>query len=209
MRSLNKKNFFIASSVSMVIAIALIILSFSIGKQAFFLLLNTNAGKFFDQFFRFCTYGGEEWAWIALLLITLFILKRKDAIVLLIGAVIFSTIIAQGFKNFIFAGEPRPIKAIADTQLIHTVRGVYVSTINSFPSGHTSSAFSIYLTLCLLINKKWWLPAGLVLAMLVAYSRIYLAQHFPLDIAGGIINAIISVWLSMLVQEYWWRKRKL
>jgi membrane-associated phospholipid phosphatase len=205
-QNLNKKNFQAGLALSLVISMILFSFSISMGKQNFFLLLNTDGGKFYDQFFTLFTYGGEEWAWVTLLFVVLFILKRKDVLILLIATVVFSTLITQGIKNFIFTNELRPIKAIADTSLIHVVKGVYVNTINSFPSGHTSSAFCIYLILCLLINKQWWLSVGLIYALLVGYSRIYLAQHFPLDVAGGIIVAIISVWLSVLLQQYWWKK---
>jgi membrane-associated phospholipid phosphatase len=158
----------------------MILFSFSIsmGKQNFFLLLNTDGGKFYDQFFTLFTYGGEEWAWVTLLFVVLFILKRKDVLILLIATVVFSTLITQGIKNFIFTNELRPIKAIADTSLIHVVKGVYVNTINSFPSGHTSSAFCIYLILCLLINKQWWLSVGLIYALLVGYSGSILHNIF-------------------------------
>lgn len=207
MRSLNKKNFYIAAACSLLIAIALAFFSLYMGKENFFLFLNNDYGKFFDSFFSAATYLGEEGAWILLLVVVLFILKRRDAFLLMVCAVVYSTIITQGLKNFVFPGEPRPTKAITDSSLIHVVQGVQLSTINSFPSGHTSSAFSVFLVLCLLINKKWWLPVGLLYASLVAYSRIYLAQHFPTDVAAGIVVAIISVWLSFKTQEYWWRKR--
>ena len=205
--NLNKNNFFVAAGISLFIAVILFITSTTLGKQQFFLLLNTDAGLFFDNFFAFITHLGEESAWLALLLITLFVLKRKDAIMLLIAGVIYSTLFVQIIKNFVFVHEPRPITEITDISTIHTVKGVTLNTINSFPSGHTSLCFSVYLILCLLIPKKWCIPVGLLYALLVAYSRIYLAQHFPLDIAGGIIIAIISVWLAVLTQQFVWKKK--
>ena len=63
------------------------------------------------------------------------------------------------------------------------------------------TAFTIYLIICLLANNKWWLYVGFAYAVLVGYSRIYLAQHFPLDVAGGITGAVLSVWVSVMVQK--------
>jgi len=208
MHSLNKKKFIAAITVSLLLAVILLAFSYIIGKQQFFLELNTDLGIFADNFFAVYTYAGDGLMWIPVLLITIFILKRKDCIPLLVSAFILSTLFIQGIKNFVLPAEPRPIKAILETSLIHTVQGVEVHTIGSFPSGHTATAFSIYLLFCLLINKRWWLIAGFIYAGMVGYSRIYLAQHFPTDIAGGIITAVISVWLSLKIQEYWWRKKR-
>ena len=208
MHSLNKKKFIAAITVSLLLAVILLAFSYIIGKQQFFLELNTDLGIFADNFFAVYTYAGDGLMWIPVLLVTIFILKRKDCIPLLVSAFILSTLFIQGIKNFVLPAEPRPIKAILETSLIHTVQGVEVHTIGSFPSGHTATAFSIYLLFCLLINKRWWLIAGFIYAGMVGYSRIYLAQHFPTDIAGGIITAVISVWLSLKIQEYWWRKKR-
>jgi len=208
MHSLNKKKFIAAITVSLLLAVILLALSYTTGKQEFFLELNTDLGIFADNFFTVYTYAGDGLMWIPVLLVTIFILKRKDCIPLLVSAFILSTLFIQGIKNFVLPAEPRPIKAILETSLIHTVQGVEVHTIGSFPSGHTATAFSIYLLFCLLINKRWWLIAGFIYAGMVGYSRIYLAQHFPTDIAGGIITAVISVWLSLKIQEYWWRKKR-
>ena len=208
MHSLNKKKFIAAITVSLLLAVILLAFSNITGKQKFFLELNTDLGIFADNFFAVYTYAGDGLMWIPVLLVTIFILKRKDCIPLLVSAFILSTLFIQGIKNFVLPAEPRPIKAILETSLIHTVQGVEVHTIGSFPSGHTATAFSIYLLFCLLINKRWWLIAGFIYAGMVGYSRIYLAQHFPTDIAGGIITAVISVWLSLKIQEYWWRKKR-
>ena len=58
-----------------------------------------------------------------------------------------------------------------------------------------------------MIREKWILPVGLLYALLVGYSRIYLAEHFPLDVGGGMITAVISVWLSVYIQQIWEKRR--
>lgn len=55
----------------------------------------------------------------------------------------------------------------------------------SFPSGHTTSSFAAAVGI-FLFNKKWGIPA-LIMAALIAYSRLYVYVHFPTDILGGIL----------------------
>ncbi|CAN5136845.1 hypothetical protein BH11BAC6_BH11BAC6_04540 [soil metagenome] len=209
MQSLNKKHFLSAASISGLLAAILFICSYSTGKQSFFLLLNGNAGIIADNFFEIITWGGDGIIWIPALLIILFIIKRKDAIVLTVTAFVLSTVFVQGIKNFINPGEPRPTKALINITLIHTVNGVEVHSIGSFPSGHTATAFCIYFIFCLLLPKRWWIVVGFIYAALVGYSRVYLAQHFPSDVAAGIIVAILSVWLAVQLQQYFWKRKAL
>ena len=63
----------------------------------------------------------------------------------------------------------------------------------SFPSGHTATAFTIFLVSVYLFPKKEVLFLGAIYAIACGYSRVYLAQHFPLDVAGGIMVAILTV----------------
>lgn len=208
MRNLNIRNYIIALTISFFIAVAIFLLSYYMGKAQLFLLLNGNASSIADIFFFIFTYGGDGLMWIPVLLIVLFILKRKDAMPLLVSAFVLSTIFTQVFKIFIFPGEPRPAKAIANASLIHTVTGVEVHSLSSFPSGHAGTAFCFYLIFCLLLTQNRWLITGLLYALLVGYSRVYLAQHFPFDVAGGIFVAILSVVISVKVQHWWWKKRR-
>src|SRR4051812_46274907 len=124
MRGLDKKYFKIAVAVSFVMALALFLISFITGKEQFLLLLNGNGGSIIDYFFMIFTYGGDGIMWIPVLLIILFILKRKDVFPMLISVFALSTILTQVVKDMIMPDAPRPAKVITDSLLIHIVRGV-------------------------------------------------------------------------------------
>ena len=98
--------------------------------------------------------------------------------------------------------------------LVHRIRPFDVKTgiellINrptdySFPSGHTAASFASVMALYLAGEKKLWIPT-LVLAVLIAFSRLYLYVHYPTDVLGGMIIGIaagaIGYWLVKKVQE--------
>jgi membrane-associated phospholipid phosphatase len=171
------------------------------GKNVFFLVLNTNLGPVADQFFKYSTMLGDGAVWIIIIII-IFVYSRR-CLPLIIAAIIISTLITQGIKNFIFPAEPRPTYGLVDMHKIHTVAGVELHKMNSFPSGHTATAFTIFLLACLLIRKWWIIPTGFFYAAMVGYSRIYLAQHFPLDVGGGILTGVVAVILSVQAQKRW------
>jgi len=206
----NMQNMLISSfkkavTITAIAAIIIFAAVFALGKINLFLLLNNDLGKPADIFFEYWTYMGDGLIFIPVLI--LFILYRKKFIPLLIAAFIVSTIITHLFKDLIIPNEPRPTRAITDITQIHTVNGVELHTLGSFPSGHTTTAFTIFLLGCLVIDKKWFLPVGFMYALLVGYSRIYLAQHFPTDIAGGMIAAILTLFCSITFQK-WWENKK-
>ena len=204
---LNYKGFYAGLVLSLFSAIILFALSITIGKKELFLSLNFDGGATLDFLFKYFTHFGDGMIWILVLIVAIFFLKRKDALPLLTSAFLLSTIFTQVLKRFVFPGEPRPIKAINENDLIHTVQGVDVHSLNSLPSGHTATAFCVYLIFCLLVPRSWWVFAGFITAFIAGYSRIYLAQHFPIDVASGIIIAIFSVWIAMIIQSYIWKKK--
>lgn len=178
----------------------LILASFIIKKEKLFLMLNLDLGKQADTFFKYFTNVGDGLFWLlwALLII---IKKGKKYLPLLFASVIFSTLLTQISKQVIYPDEPRPLQAIADQSQVHYVTGVTVHSINSFPSGHTATAFSFLLLLVLFSQTNALLLLGFAAALLVAYSRIYLGQHFPLDVGAGMLVAVSTMILSVMVQR--------
>ena len=196
-----KNNFKKGILLSTLLSMLLFSGSLILGKVPFFLLLNNDLGKISDYFFNYFTYLGDGSFWVAIVILTM--VYDKKFLPLIVFSIIFSTLITQICKNIIFPEEYRPTYGITNFSAIHTVPDVTLHLVNSFPSGHTGTAFSIFLIGCLLIKKTWIVPVGFLYACLVGYSRIYLAQHFPIDIAAGIVTGIISVSLSWILQNKW------
>ncbi len=199
MQNLNYKNFKIGLILSTLCALILFIISFLYGKNNFFLFLNTDLGISADYFFRFFSYLGDGLLWIPLLVYFIYT-EGKKSLPFLISCFILTTFLTQVCKYLIVPDELRPTSEIS-TALIHTVQDVRVHATASFPSGHTATAFVFYLIFCLVFKNNWWLVVGLLYALVVGYSRIYLAQHFPFDVAGGIAVAVISIIFSLIIQN--------
>lgn len=71
----------------------------------------------------------------------------------------------------------------------------------SFPSGHTSSAFSTATSLSIAF-KKWYVVApAFTYASLVGYSRMYLGVHYPGDVLAGAAVGCASAYLSFYLQK--------
>lgn len=192
LHSISKKGF-ISSSI---LGALLILVSTIYGKNECFLWANGNGGKMADFVFKYITHLGDGAIFIPLLIWIVW--KHKDFWKLTVLTAVFSSVITQGAKQFFFHGAPRPTKAITDA-FIHQVAGVEVHQINSFPSGHTATAFAAYLLILIIHPSKYWLILGLILASFIAYSRVYLAQHFPLDIGAGMLIAVFATYCSMWV----------
>ena len=189
----------IARTIALFIAIVLISTSAIMGRIPLFLILNHDFGSIADTIFLGCTYLAEGWIWIPYIIVVSWYFKKDKAII--IYSFVVSTLLTQVPKLVFFPTITRPIASGIDPQLIHTVKGVAMHQMNSFPSGHTATAFSIFLLTIYLFDNKKMILIGLLYAMLCAYSRVYLGQHFPLDLGGGIIVAILTVEISKRIRK--------
>ena len=72
----------------------------------------------------------------------------------------------------------------------------------SFPSGHTAASFTAVAALYFSGEKKLWKPA-LMLACLIAFSRLYLYVHYPTDILGGILVGSAAGYIGYIAVSRW------
>jgi membrane-associated phospholipid phosphatase len=188
-----------ARNLSLLGALLLIGTSAYFGRIPVFLLLNTDGGALMDQFFKWATWGAEGWVWIPYLSVVVVLFKKDFKLILL--NFLLSTLLTQIPKRFIWDTISRPIASGMPLNDIHSVPGVVMHAYNSFPSGHTATAFTLFLLTIYLFPTKWVFAIGAIFAMICAYSRVYLGQHFPMDLGGGIIVAVMSVQLSIMIVQ--------
>lgn len=142
--------------------------------------------------------GGLIWIVAALFLIfqNKNMLKR-EGFTIAVALIIFSVLGLLILKPII--ARPRPFIAQGVDILIKEPMGF------SFPSGHTGSSFAAA-SVIYFYNKKRGLLV-LILATLIAFSRMYLFVHYPSDIVGGLILGIISSRIAIKITNEISRKK--
>jgi membrane-associated phospholipid phosphatase len=190
-------NFGIAFVLSIFIALLTGIVILILGKEESFLLINGNHNSYFDLFFTYFTHAGDGWLWVPIGLYFIFY-KRKYLVAILAG-IIISTIISQFIKRIVYPDELRPVTYLSENFPVHIINGLELNRIYSFPSGHTSTAFTMALIMAYILNKKVWSIILPILALLVGYSRVYLAQHFLTDVLAGMCIGILSAFLALMI----------
>ncbi|HTM90924.1 MAG TPA: phosphatase PAP2 family protein [Flavisolibacter sp.] len=188
-------------SLIMALIVALFILTY--GKVNSFLVINKYNSPQFDYVFKSWTYLGDGIIWVPLFLYVLFF--KRDYFVAVLAALMICTVLTHLLKRVIYPEEFRPIVVLGEK--VRVIQGYYMNRQHSFPSGHTSTAFTLALLLVTIVKKNFWVYFFPVIAFFVGYSRVYLAQHFVTDVFAGMLVGIVSSYLSLLIYE-WFRKRK-
>lgn len=153
-----------------------------------------------NTFFTTITKIGEEWSYVLLLFILLGY-KFRYALMVFVLAILVPAISMSSKKFF---GCPRPGRFFRDQGLfdnLDIIEGVVLYTGNSsFPSGHTISAFAVMGFASFVFAKFRWVSSILiVLSILVALSRVYMVQHFLLDVcAGATVGSAIALFTSWI-----------
>ncbi len=190
--------------VSFLLVLTVVLLLLVMGKVDAFILINSAYSVPLDFFFQYVTLLGDGLIYIPIALYSFF--YNRKFLVPLIASIVICTLITHFFKRVVFPGELRPFSLELQKIIIHKVEGVPLHRQHSFPSGHTSTAFTMALLLASVLRQRIWAYVLPLIAFGVGYSRIYLAQHFPTDVCAGMLIGIVSAYLSLLIYEAWLRK---
>lgn len=156
-----------------------------------FIQANLHNGLF-DKVFVFITRLGDFGGiWVILAIVLLISKKYRKYGLTLALALLFCTLLGDAILKPLFA-RARPFELKESLELLIKRPIDY-----SFPSGHTMSSFAAA-TVLLYTNKKYGIMA-LILAVLIAYSRLYLYVHYPSDILVGIIIGVSLGWLAIKI----------
>ena len=145
---------------------------------------------FLDKIMVFITRLGDAGIiWIVLSIVLLLIPKTRKSGVVMVAALVVDVILCNiVLKNLV--ARIRPYDVNTGVHLLVAKLHDY-----SFPSGHTAASFASVTALYLAGEKKLW-KFALVLACLIAISRLYLYVHYPTDVLGGILFGVISGYLG-------------
>lgn len=161
---------------------------------AFFYFINSNLqNNLFDFLMPIISQLGSVYFIAAVGLSLLLFKKRgiKEAGLLTLTGLAVSETISTILKEII--SRPRPVTIIENIHLL-----CHKSYTHSFPSGHTTLAFTIAAIIASLYPKLRFILFALAIS--IGFSRIYIGAHFPTDVIAG---AILGIFIGFIITRVW------
>ncbi|MGI5900093.1 MAG: phosphatase PAP2 family protein [Christensenellales bacterium] len=168
--------------------------------MAFLKLLESLRTPFWDNVMGIVTYLGDEYAYLAAVLLLLWCVDKKWGYRLYVFGM-FANTLNQLLKALFLV--PRPWVSDPGFSIVEAARAA--ASGYSFPSGHTQSATVLFLALALRKNRSrlrglvWAICLALI--FLTAFSRMYLGVHTPLDIGVSLVTGALCVFLLNPLME--------
>lgn len=181
--------------------ISLVLLILNNEKANLHLMMTSFYTQAGDVFFKYYTEVGGNLPFVFIGVLLFY--KYRIALFLLITQLLTGLVVTV-IKNI--WNEPRPVKYFQANYpqiKLHEIDGVPLHGNYSFPSGHTASAFAFFLVLVFLTKSPFLHFFFFFLAVMVGFSRVYLSQHFVLDL---LVGSIIGVVVTSFFQLYFVKK---
>ncbi len=150
-----------------------------------------------DIIMQYITESGEVLWMLAFGILMLIIPKTRRIGITLMILIVLSTLLTGYIKcgvdrdrpDFEYEGAPFPVEISRDTYALFCEGGYDAS----YPSGHAARAMIIGIILGYALSERF--PRGAYLLflypVLISISRIYVLQHFPMDVIGGVVIGIM------------------
>lgn len=152
--------------------------------------LQSFSSDFLDLFMVFITHFGSLYILMFFICIIYWCYNKEIGYKMAI-VISCSFVLNALLKGFVQA--PRPIGSDGIFSLAK-----FTATGYSFPSGHAQNITTFAVSLFIFTRNKWMFAINSILVFLVSISRMYLGLHFPIDVLGGIVMALI---ISIVLNE--------
>lgn len=119
---------------------------------------------------------------------------------LTLAAAVAAAFMARNAAAYLVARPRPPLTEENVNQLVE------LPIADSFPSGHAASSFAaMYVMVYFFPSAKYW---AIPLAVIFAYTRLYVGMHFPLDsLAGALLGLITAAVITKLIVSYAAKKK--
>ena len=191
--------FLFAMSLFWVLGISIVLFTDKLDFQS---KLNSFNTPFLDQITPTLTHVGDGLFAFGLVILIAIFFQKRSALLLFISYA-GSSIITQILKRTIFIDAKRPMYYFDKVPTYHKIEGLVYHYSNSFPSGHATTCFAIF-TILAYLHAQTNLARILcfVFALLFSLTRVYLSQHFLIDvITGATIGYLTTILILRLAKN--------
>ena len=139
--------------------------------------------------------GDSGWFWIALSLLLMVPRRTRWIGITSLAAIVIGALITNvTLKNLV--ARTRPYEVVEGLALLIEKQSDY-----SFPSGHTCASFAAAGVYWRMLPKKFGIPL-VILAAMIAFSRLYVGVHYPTDVLAGLLIGLFAAWAARHMQKY-------